>query len=583
MAIFNLKMTIEAKHKQFVRRYVEAMGYTHYNNRDPYRWWNYEDLLSSPDEDWKDWIVDDPSLSNLLSESKYWSDSFRHWAQKEYGVSLEVAKSLVTTYIGYHPSYGGYLCQIGPYRSVGGGHGIEHVRPEAIDKFNYYVWRRRKSSAEDVADSLSRNIDAYQKAFNVTFTTDDFALVVRPPQPYDPTRVSTDPSKKARQPRRKVVEYLDSLDPAQQATQQYFHMNPMMTEGTVITVNNRGYVKLLQKLMGPWYNTVIMELAVSTNQKPEEIAKDVKLNSDLLEEVYNKTYDKWLEAKAKGDADAMGMPPPPKFKDRSLQSTSGERYWRQSPTNDQMDKLIDLRVEILKVFQQGIISTQEIADKVNAEPKRMEVNKKRKQQGKEPILVTSDDVQRILNQCNKEREKQNVSMEIFVNQTVQGAESHEVGRGYTSLDTAFEMCSLYFSSQPLDPSTKAKLGGPNAIIFNPPKNFQNFTTEDLQKFRDAKTQSEEVQKPKEATPEQVTKDIGEALPEKTPAKEPKDIEQPEPIETEPVVEEEPSEMELLGDTFKNLIKIAEDLDREDKVYEAEEVHKIIRKYAKDIL
>lgn len=592
MSIFNLKNWTTSKHSFFVKKYVEAMGFTHYNNRDPYMWWDVEDLLAAPSQDWQNFIISDPSLSNVLKEAKFWRDKDLHWAQLEYRIPPEIASKLIRTYIGYHPSYGGYLCQIGPYRSMGAGFGVEHVVKEAIDKFHYYIWRKKKSSADEIAESLANNIEKYQTAFGVSFTPDDFALVYRPPEPYDPSRAGADPSKKGRQKRRQVKDYVPSLDPANPAAQKYFHTNPMLTEGTIITINPNGYAKLLNDLMGPWYKKIIMEKAAAEGKEPNVIAQDIKTNMDLLEEIYNKTYAKWQEAATKGEAAAIGMPPPPKFKDKSLSSTSGERWWRTIPTNEQMVNQMSLRMDIFKALQTGIFTAKEIADILNADPKRQEANLKKKKLGKESLLISEGEVQNILDKINKERQEKNKEISQIAQENEEAIKLMASGRGYDDLKTAFEMCAIYFSSQPLDPSTHAKLGTANIVIFNPPKDFQNFTSEDLKKFREKKVEFETIEKQKieKTTPEKMIEDIGAEMPEpeKVPGtKKPSKKKQKEVVEP-PKPEEQPAEgipaediskmKELFGNTIDNLIKIAEDLDNNGKYNDAEEVHKIIRKY-----
>ena len=137
------------------------------------------------------------------------------------------------------------------------------------------------------------------------------------------------------------------------------------------------------------------------------------------------------------------------------------------------------------------------------------------------------------------------------------------------------MAAMYFSGLPVEPKTGTKLGTANTIIFNPPENFENFTSQDLTRFRrerEGKTEEEL------ATEEEIARDIGEvpsAKEEVTP------ISEDMPF-TEEIIPEQDLE-ELLGRTLKNLIKIAAELDEEGKDDAAEEVHKTIRKYQYNII
>lgn len=591
MSIFNLSDWNDNKILAFVKNYSKpfavktAMGYTRQQSRDPYAWWDYEVLASSPDRQWTEWVQSDPSLNYAKRDAGSERGKAVSKIMKTYGLSLSDASKLVKTYVGYHPSYGGYICQIGPYFSKGERHGIEHVVTEAVDKFSYYVLRKRKSTPEEIGRSIARNIDLYKGAYNVEFTPADFSLVVKAPK-------ETFDYEKQRQEDKDIVAFLPTLDENDPHVQDFYRRSPLSGIGTHFDLNSRGYEKILRGLLGPWYNQTVREKAAQTSKTQKEIVTEIITNMDLLREIYNASYKKWEEARESGEAAAVGMTPPPKFLDPSLKPESGAQTSTSVRKNKAMGDQLRLRIEIIGLLQQNVTSPSEIADRLNADPVRRASNERRRRRvpPKPPIIITTEEVQRQIDEINRTRTQEGGGQKDLNSVAAEVSSKigeMEVQRGYDDMRTAFNMAAVFFSSQPVDPVSKTMLGAPDAIVFNPPENFENFTSQDLKRFREEKENREEATR---ASPEQVQKDIGEKAqePSKTKSKTPtpkEEVEEVEPSrvapETTETLQHIPSEEELrslMGSTLNNLIKIAEELDNENSIDAAEEVHKVIRKY-----
>lgn len=572
MSYFNLNEMFLSKAEAYIKKYVEAMGTTHQKNRDQYRWWDYEELISSPDEDWSSWVSTDSSLGDVLSDAKSYRGKALQKINETYGLSISDATKLVKTYIGYHPSYGGYICQIGPYISKGFWHGEGHIVEQAVDKFAYFVIRKRKSTPQEISKSLLKNIESYKTNFNVQFEPSDFSLIVMAPTgEFDPSR--------ERQTNKTVRERVESLDPSDPRTKEFFNRAPITGEGTHLSLNARGYDKLLRQIMGPWYEQTLREKAISENKNPNEIINDLMRNTSLLKEIYNKTYEKWQRAVASGEAAAMGMVQPPKFLDKSLRPLSGAQGFTGVPSSELMANQMGLQIEIMRILQSGVTDPTAISEQLNSNPQRQIVNQKRQKKGQVPVIISPEEVQRSIDKIDQRRQDNNQSIEQVLTDTISRTESMREGRGYDDLKTAFEMAGVYFSSQLIDRPTQTMLGETNAVIFNPPESFENFTINDLRRWREEKARREQPSTTKteetkeQASPEQVSKDIGEMTEQTKEVQPPPAPEQPHKDYTEEELEK------LLAHTVKGLIKIAEDLDNEGKYDSAEEVHKIIRKYA----
>jgi len=561
--------------EDYVKKYVEAMGYTHQRNRDQYRWWDYEELRSSPPEDWSNWISTDPSLGDVLRDASSYRGKALQKIHETYGMNVSEASKLVKTYIGYHPSYGGYICQIGPYISKGFWHGTDHIVEQAVDKFAYFVIRKRKSTPSEIARSVAQNITSYQTAFGVNFSPADFSLVVKAPSgEFD--------AEKKRQQNKEIRDHVESLDPEDPRTQAFFERAPITGEGTHFALNSRGYEKLLREMLGPWYQQALREKAAETNKTQRQVISDLFSDLSLLKDVYDKTYKKWEEARDNGDAAALGMPPPPQFADKSLRPFSGAQGFTGVPSNELMANQMGLRIEILRLLQGGLEDPVAISERLNSDPQRRAVNVRRTRKNQPPITITPEEVGRQIDNINSQRQEGNKDIAQVLNDTNSTVDSMREGQGYNDLKSAFEMAAVYFSSQPTDVNTQTMLGSPNAIIFNPPENFENYTSQDLMRWKAEKQAADRGQelKPEITSPEQIQKDIGSQMPaaKKTPAKKPIETAEPTP---EPQPQPEHAEVnleELMGKTIKNLIKIAAELDADNKDEDAEEVHKVIRKY-----
>ena len=611
MNIFNLNDFKTYRYHSFVQKYATKYANTLMKNanktveamsqrqdlREPYRWWDYEELTGGAPDTWTNWAETTPSLNGLLRDTMVRRGIKITEAMDEYGISQAEATQLVRAFVGYHPAYGGYICLIGPYFSQGAGHGIEHRYEEANDKFNYYVWRKRQSTPEALGKSLAKNIAKWQQSFGITFEPSDMKLVVRQPEEnFDVAR--------PRHPR-EDVETLENLDPNDPRVANFYQRSPVLGLGTKIDLNSKGYEKILNQLLGPWYQDVLRQKAMETGKQPDEVANDMLSDFKLLRQVYNAAYKKWEVARDSGEAAALGMHRPPVFLDKSLSVEPGQQGFRGAKPNIGLSNSLNLTAEIIRFLQGGVTDPTTISERLNNDPLRKakalaQAKRKKKQlemqldddeeteeRPLEITEITPEEVARRITMINRQQQDGNKDIGQVLQDTLAAAEGAKTGRGYADMKTAFEMAGQYFSSLPIDPLTRAALGVSNAIVFNPPENFTNYASEDLVRFREAKLariQEQQGITPTDgttgATPEQIQRDIGRELPEA----------EREPIDETPVIppqvaQEEQNELYdplslnyMLSTTIHNLIKIAAELDTDNKDAEAEEVHKVIRKY-----
>jgi len=633
MSIFNLAKKSEI----FCKKYVEAMGYQRQENRPQYRWWNLEDLLEGEKNgqmppNWNEWASMDPSLTRVFGDAKRIRYKWINKISKLYGPDR--ADGLVRTYIGYHPSYGGYICQIGPYSSKGYRHGEDAVVQDATHKFGYYVFRRRKPTKEEIAKSLIKNIQNYRDQFGIEFTPDDFTLTIKPPAD------DSDPDSDAVVESREAPVVVDGLNPSSPNVQRFFDNPPVQGEGSTISVNERGkkkieefnggeilrrYAQLIKDTMGSLYQEEVNTRAKREGKTPEQVEQEMLTDLDILRKIYQNTAAKYKKAVKSGEASVIGMPEPPPF--IKLYQRSGAQQFTKVPTNELQAEQLRLRREILLMLKSNPqITSQEIAEKLNSDPRRVAVNKLRERQGKEPISISDADISGHVSNLkeqmsgleggNNPKTYDRVVEEISNNiSELEGTESFqdkkpkrkERGKekhGFDDFKTAIDLASLYFSGLPVDRGSGAKLGvGSGVDLFSTGPDFKNVSSSELMNRREVQKKIEENQK---ATEKDIGKFIGikkspqeiptepQAIPpeETQPAEDKTNIDESgRPIETTPAVETTPEKSRkpsdsikiedlenLIGKTVNNLIKIAEELDEEGKDEAAEEVHKVIRKY-----
>lgn len=541
----------------------EAMGATRMEFREPYLWWDYQELINNPPDDWKNAVETVPSLDSVLSDVSKRRESAVESVSKDNNITRGKADQMIKTYIGFHPAYGAYACQLGPYTSKGFIWGKPHIVGEAKEnrRFGYYVIRYTKATEGEIAKALTSNISNYQEAFNVQLSPSDFDLHIRSPKKEQP--------KTAKGLERKNVAYEDvvapiNMDPNNPQLRNLFNADapdpehqghgPMMPEGNFVGLNVDGQAKVLQSLnqqgvdnflrrvLSQYYDEVLQEIAVKSRKTTQQIVASMSTNLNLVGRVYTAAYKKYAaEKKAEKSGGPavrfqLPSPPPPKFLDGSLQLKPGvgSIQYRKIPTSELQTQEFELTKEVLQYMIQGITDPQQIADRLNATPFRVAFNERRMAQNKARVAAgkyelplgkfTADVVQMHIDIIESQKEKlgenatyeqvspeiqkvQDQTMNVIVDEG--GNEIKNERYGYDDLKTAFQMASLFFSSVGRDKMTGAQYGVPNAERFQRiHENFTNFTSSDL---KDAAAGRKLTEKERESS-EELEAEIG-ALPD----------------------------------------------------------------------
>lgn len=461
---------------QWQHEYITAMGYPWQVHRANLDWFSYDQLQNSPPDNWNNYVSTEPSLHGVLLDLGIHYEKQVRKVMQSYKCSVDQAKQITKMFVGYGPAYGAYGCIIGPYISEGGGHGSAHIVTEAIDKFGYYTLRKRKATSKEITDSLLNHIEEYRKKFNLDLTMDDFKFVVTQPQVYQ------DVSAGGRQPNKQIKAVYDNINPSSESFR--FYSPEFAGENSWFGLNNNGYNKLLKKLMGPFYDQTILEMAKQQKKDPAQIIKDILASKDTLRIIYKTVYEKYQRAKLMGQ-DVSPIEPPP-FESKSLQNYSGSMIFSKVPSYTRnMAKQMNFRKEILEIINEGLTDSQDIADRMNDNPNRLLENRRRQKANQSPI-ISKEYVERQLDEINRLRtleksgDKKNYSE--MLQDTNNWIEEFQNKMGFEDMKTAYESAALYYSHSEVDPSTGAKMEP--VILFNPPHDFKNYTSQDLKSLRE---------------------------------------------------------------------------------------------------
>ena len=627
---------------------LEAMPkYTPMADRDQYLWWDLEEVEKNAPESWSEKVDMVPSLLTVLNIARAKRKSATLAVSNDYNVQIPVAARMIKTYIGFHPAYGSYLCQLGPYKSDGFWWGGEKIVKDAVGRFGYYILRCQRATPDSLSKALLANIAQYNKAYNVDLQPSDFELHLRAP-----TDASIEDKK------RKTVQWEDveqpiNMNPESPEYKRLFNMNhpnpderglgPMIAaDGSGVKLTKSGYEKILRGFFGEYYNETIREIANETGIEETAVVTRLLTDFKLLEKVYTVALQKYQQGVVAGQVQ-VGKAPPPAWKDGTLDFAPGRGQieYTKIRTTKQMKDQFELTKEVLGYLERGVVDPEEIAKQLNAVPQRVKTNKNREKANlkRQPPLrpfplinFTDQDVQMHMDIIDAQKEKlgegatyplvraaiDDLILNTFVKKEkvvdpatgkskMQAVIDPDTGKpmvafGYDDLQTAFQMAMLFFSTVPRDSGVTGAIAGmPNAVAFSPKKDMHNFSFKDLaaSTARPKLTEEERL-----ADPEDLEKEIG-ALPEAG-----KELQAPigevEPLaegedplagmeeevpnipvpEKAEALEQEPEFVDdnedIIATTVTNLIKLAEDLDKEGKDDASEEIHKIIRKYQKRI-
>ena len=408
----------------------------------------------------------------------------------------------------------------------------------------------------------------------------------------------------------------------------FVQQSPMVRTGTTFKLNPSGQYKVArQYLRNLGINDAYFERGIDSivSKYPKEYSSREELIELLTQDkkAINRVYNATLSAYSQ-DAAQQKVPPVDfiDFGKLNIKTSVGQQQFGALPSNVSQARQLAVRMEIADALTKGVTRIRDIQDIINDTVERRNEQKRHQQQiGQAEPEIKYEFVRDQLNEL-KSLAKQNGYAEFSqlsadLQQQYEGL-TDPANKGFGDLQTAYDVLSLYFTSLPVDPRTRAKyVTKRKRMIFNPPEGFQNYTIKELAEKRmtgvlptptveippeesAAAQQLEQIEEQNEQG-EQISEMVKEPITEKIEGEPQKIIEQDiQKVVVPPYLQEGPSEEDEPQDggnreeedtmasvkrlnrvfcrTVGNLIKVARELDRDGNPKGAEEIHAVIRKY-----
>jgi len=465
---YNNIRIIDLANKIFGKDIVKtAMAYTKMQFRDQYQWWDLQDVFSeTPPESYLRELQTVPSLKQVALNALKRRKQDVVDISREQNLPVSTVDNMVKTYIGFHPSYGAYCTQLGPYTSEGFWHGKDHVVEQAMGRFGYFPLRYTRATPQEIGNSLLQKIDQYKRDYNVDLDPSDFELEIKEPaakqkpgagktkmqRAMDPINLDPHNARFRRMFNMDIPDYEPCPDP--QCGSDNITVDPGVGEGgnkravcnvcgrqfdaqptpkglgpmvvadsTMIKTTVKGYEKILKATLGDFYDKTLAEIAVKHGLTPSEISQRALTDPKVLNSIYTLATKKYQNAVDLGQVAELGMPPP-KPKDRTLLARPGRGSIspQKIPRNEGMLQQLELVREILDhVYgnqEKGLLPTDdldEIATRMNQDPVRVKLNQnreranlKKRQVGEAELplaLFSADGIQIYIDMIDTQREK----------------------------------------------------------------------------------------------------------------------------------------------------------------------------------
>ena len=514
---FNLRLLKKAMSEEADKITKEAMaGTTWQRNRENYHWWNLDDLMPDPTRDplFAQCLESEPTLMNAYEETQFFHRKTTFQFCRKYGLTPNGVSQVYKMFFGYHPVYGAYYTSIGPYKGN---------KPEGQNRFSYFTKRMRKADDESIQSSIDNalykyiksiaesygidefanstgvnldkpfselnkkeQVDAYRRmtdSFFGDFDKSDFSIQVRALNPFDDGHKR---GENQSQTSNVVVKSDNYGDP--DVLRQMEEAGISGPEGGGIYAypkfgfNSQGQTKILEKLSQIRGFSGLLDQAANVlgneiNASPEEVKENMKTNSDTLSRVVSILNDLYIDL---GDqAVQLGIDPPPVNinKDPSLKilGRSGQLVPSELSSSKEMKRRFDFKMELVEAMINGNNDAQSVLDYLQSKTKGNSA-------------LTLEYVQSQMNAINAERFDENENGEVVerkpLNQILVETEDKKQGllqkHGFGTLQDAFEMAALFFSSKPIDKATKHKIViGDTNVVFNPPADIIDINSQDL--------------------------------------------------------------------------------------------------------
>ena len=256
MMTFNLKkFVIEAAGTQWGIHRTDPT-----RNGGEYYWWLLDDVIAGQNRSWNQWVNTNPSLRNVASECNAFQIRMLRRLERRYNLPAAQVKQFFKVYIGYNPSFGAYMCSIGPY--IGDKPADEHNR------FSFFTKRYQRADQNTVEASFAKYVDEKLSMFKDVVTPADFQMNLAVADTVDPETGN------------KTFRYTNVPDMTGQSAQMLMHNAPLQGQLTEYGLNSRGKAKIMRASIQKFglqeqFNNAVAMVAREENKTPEQIQQDI--------------------------------------------------------------------------------------------------------------------------------------------------------------------------------------------------------------------------------------------------------------------------------------------------------------------
>ena len=242
-------------------------------NGGEYYWWLLDDILGGQNRSWNQWVRTNPSLCNVASECNAFQIRMLRRLERRYNLPAGQIKQFFKVYLGYNPSFGAYMCSIGPY--VGDKPADQHNR------FSFFTKRYQKADRNTVEASFAKYVDEKLSMFKDVVTPADFQMNLAVADTVNPETGD------------KTFRYTNINDMTGQSAQMLMQNAPLQGQLTEYGLNSRGKAKVMRASVVKFgleeqFNEAIATVAREESKTPEQIQQDIDTGATSVVHSYGR-------------------------------------------------------------------------------------------------------------------------------------------------------------------------------------------------------------------------------------------------------------------------------------------------------
>lgn len=232
-----------------------------------YHWWELQDIKNDSNEAWNGWVATNPSLRSVSKECQSFYIKMMREFKRRYQIPETEIKKFFKVYIGYNPSWGAYMCSIGPYCYTGTDPKFTGI--DQKNRFSYFTKRFQRADEKTVEASYTNFVNDKLSMFKDIITKDDIQVDFTSANEVNPENGDT----------KFAHVKIDSL--GSNEAQSLMQQAPLQGTGTQYDLNERGERKVLSASVERYglqneYNSCVTHVASKYGVQPDQILQFIQ-------------------------------------------------------------------------------------------------------------------------------------------------------------------------------------------------------------------------------------------------------------------------------------------------------------------